>query len=255
MSDPARISEAEIHAFVDGELTIEERTAFAERLDGQREDADLVAQIEAINRALAERYAYRVEEPVPEAMRAALLKMEALPRRALPWRAIAAALLCAVIAGAGGYMLDRWWRGGASHTVLVEQALGAHSVYVGEVRHPVEVAASEETHLVQWLTRRVGATIRAPQLGSFGFHLVGGRLLPDQGRPAAQFMFEDAGKRRLTLYVRKETGLTNVSFSLASHDGLEAFYWVERPLAYAVVGRVPRDELLQVARAIYEQLH
>jgi anti-sigma factor RsiW len=255
MNDPARISDAEIHAFIDGELTIEERKAFSERLGGHREDADLVAQLEAINRGLAERYAYRLEEPVPEAMQAALLKMGASRRRAVPWRAIAAALLCAVIAGAGGYMLDRLWRGAATQTVLAEQALGAHSVYVGEVRHPVEVAAAEETHLVQWLTRRVGATIRAPQLGSFGFHLVGGRLLPDQGRPAAQFMFEDTGGRRLTLYVRKETGLTNVSFSLASHDGLEAFYWIEQPLAYAVVGRVPRDELLKVARAIYEQLH
>jgi anti-sigma factor RsiW len=44
---------------------------------------------------------------------------------------------------------------------------------------------------------------------------MGGRLLPDLGLPAAQFMYEDAAGRRLTLYIRKETGLNNTSFQFA----------------------------------------
>ena len=37
-----------------------------------------------------------------------------------------------------------------------------------------------------------GRPIRAPALAGHGWKLMGGRLLPDRGLPAAQFMYEDA---------------------------------------------------------------
>ena len=84
---------------------------------------------------------------------------------------------------------------------------------------------------------------------------MGGRLLPDQeGLPAAQFMYEDSSGRRLTLYVRKETGLNNTSFRFYERDGFGSFYWIDRPLAYALSGRVSRDELSGIANAVYAQL-
>jgi anti-sigma factor RsiW len=255
MTEPERISESELHAYVDGELTPIERDAIAAWLAAHPEDAQRVGELEAINRALASGYASRLEEPIPEAMRRRVTAIAPSSRLALPWRAIAAGLCCALLGAGIALLVVRWQSTSGPQTTFADQALGAHAVYVGEVRHPVEVAASEETHLVQWLTRKIGANVRAPQLNAFGFRLVGGRLLPDLGRPAAQFMFEDSGGRRLTLYVRKEAGEGNTSFSLVSHDGLEAFYWIDRPLAYAIVGRLPREELLPIARAVYEQLN
>ena len=134
------------------------------------------------------------------------------------------------------------------------RAARAHVVYSPEVRHPVEVGAAEEAHLVQWLTKRLGANVRAPTLSALGWKLVGGRLLPDRGLPAAQFMYEDGTGRRLTLYMRKETGLNNTAFQFAERDGFAAFYWVDRPLAYAIAGRLAREELMALANAIYGQL-
>jgi anti-sigma factor RsiW len=96
--------------------------------------------------------------------------------------------------------------------------------------------------------------VRAPALGSLGWRLMGGRLLPDHGMPAAQFMYEDAGGRRLTLYVRKETGLDNTAFRFHEKDGFGSFYWIDRPLAYALSGRVSREELTTLANAVYAQL-
>ena len=101
---------------------------------------------------------------------------------------------------------------------------------------------------MRWLTRRVGAPIRAPSLVDRGWKLMGGRLLPDLGLPAAQFMYEDAAGRRLTLYIRKETGLNNTSFQFAERDGLGSFYWIDRPLAYALAGRLSREELMAPGR-------
>jgi anti-sigma factor RsiW len=165
---------------------------------------------------------------------------------------LAGALLCAVAAGAGYLAHDG--KPGDAQPAFVATALSAHKVFVPEQRHPVEVAAAEEKHLVQWLTRRIGTEVRAPELASYGWKLVGGRLLPDRDAAAAQFMYEDANGRRLTLFVRKEAGLTDAAFRFAEEGDFSAFYWIDRALAYALAGRLDRTELLQLAHRIYAQL-
>jgi len=83
---------------------------------------------------------------------------------------------------------------------------------------------------------------------------MGGRLLPDHGVAAAQFMYEDASGRRLTLYMRRESGLNNTSFRFFEKDGFGSFYWIDRPLAYALSGRLTRDELMNLANVVYAQI-
>jgi anti-sigma factor RsiW len=80
----------------------------------------------------------------------------------------------------------------------------AHAVYTPEVRHPVEVGADQQAHLVAWLSKRLGAQLKPPRLEAQGYALEGGRLLPGQSGPVAQFMYRDAGGARLTLYVSTE---------------------------------------------------
>src|SRR5688572_9756783 len=76
----------------------------------------------------------------------------------------------------------------------------AHRLYIGEVRHPIEVKAGE-SHLNPWLSRRVGYTLVAPNLEPFELKLLGGRLLPGKaGRPAALYMYESASGERFTFY-------------------------------------------------------
>ena len=85
---------------------------------------------------------------------------------------------------------------------FAQQAASAHVVYTPEVLHPVEVGADQEAHLVKWLSKRLGADIKAPSLVSVGYQLLGGRLLPGDSGPAAQFMYNNESGKRLTLYVR-----------------------------------------------------
>ncbi len=255
MTAPRRISEAELHALVDGELTGEERAEVEALLAAAPAEQALARDFRDLNQALRARYAGRLEEPVPRPMLEVLARV---PRRrsALGMRrwSLAAALLIAITAGLAGYFVRGFVAGAPrTETSFVLNAIGAHSVYLPEVRHPVEVKADEE-HLIRWLTRRVGAPIRAPSLVERGWKLMGGRLLPDLGLPAAQFMYEDAAGRRLTLYIRKETGLNNTSFQFAERDGLGSFYWIDRPLAYALAGRLNREELMALADAVYAQL-
>ncbi len=57
----------------------------------------------------------------------------------------------------------------------------AHTVYVPEVRHAVEVK-TQEIHLSRWPTKRLTVPVKLFDLRAQGFELVGGRLLPDAGR-------------------------------------------------------------------------
>ena len=260
MTPERRISEAELHAYLDGELTAEDRVDVEALLAMAPAEASLLRDFRELNAAIGERYADRLEAPVSGKMQQALARIpeQRSPRPARSarrWLQLAAAVLIAAAAGAGGY----WARGlmidaRRPEAAFVTTAIGAHSVFVPEVRHPVELGAAEEAHLVQWLTKRIGANVRAPTLAGLGWKLVGGRLLPDRGMPAAQFMYEDGTGRRLTLYLRKEPGLDNTAFRFAERDGFGAFYWVDRPLAYAIAGRLGREELMSLANAVYGQL-
>ncbi len=136
------------------------------------------------------------------------------------------------------------------------RAAVAHVVYSPEVRHPVEVGAGEEAHLVAWLSKRLGTQLKVPHLGSLGYSLVGGRLLPGERGPVAQFMYQDGKGQRLTLYVRINPDERSESaFLFAQEQGVGVFYWLDRKLGYALSGAQDKSELLRVANTIYAQLN
>jgi anti-sigma factor RsiW len=256
MTGQRRVSEAELHALVDGELSAEEAAEVDALLAASPPELGLAREFRDLNDALKARYAGRLAEPVPPGIARLAARLERKPSMTTFQMARAATIALMVAAAAGGGYLARGLLEGsnAADTAFVATAVAAHVVYVPEVRHPVEVKA-DEAHLVRWLTKRVGADVRAPSLESLGWRLMGGRLLPDQeGLPAAQFMYEDGSGRRMTLYVRKETGRNNTSFRFYERGGCNAFYWIDQPLAYALSGKLSREELLRLADAAYAQL-
>lgn len=72
----------------------------------------------------------------------------------------------------------------------------------------------------------------------------------------AQFMFEDGGGQRITLYLGAVDGVERqqeTAFSLGSGP-VPSFYWVDRGLGYALAGELPRERLLALAQAAHQQL-
>ncbi len=100
--------------------------------------------------------------------------------------------------------LDRARRRGRSvrpiSRCFTTDALDAYRLYAVEVRHPVEVPGDQRPHLVEWLSKRVGSPLRAPELDKVGLKLVGGRLLPGPTGATAFFMYEGPSGERFTLY-------------------------------------------------------
>ncbi|HHB81479.1 MAG TPA: anti-sigma factor [Aliiroseovarius sp.] len=132
--------------------------------------------------------------------------------------------------------------------------MNAHLSYAAEVRHPVEVGAAEEAHLVGWLSKRLGVNLSAPDLSAEGYHLVGGRLLPAGEGPAAQFMYEDEAGKRITVFATTGTPGTLAAFQFEERGDVAGVYWQDEQLRYAVIGALPRDALSGIATEVYRQL-
>src|SRR3972149_6794694 len=99
---------------------------------------------------------------------------ERAARRRWRWRTAAAAAGLVALGGLIGVLGDRAlheWRAPApapEAASFVRRAVVAHATYAPEVRHPVEVGADQEAHLVSWLSQRLGAPVRAPKRGGGG---------------------------------------------------------------------------------------
>ncbi len=242
------ISEHDLHAYADGELDPARVAEVEAHLAADPGAAQRVALWHRQKEALHALFDGVLAEPVP----ARLLEQ---PRARRPLLRMAAALAWLAVGGVAGWAL----RGAppAPHvSPLARQAAVAHAVYVPEVKHPVEVGADQEQHLVTWLSKRLGAPVKAPRLGELGYSLVGGRLLPADEGPAAQFMYQDAGGHRLTLYVRiSAEGNRETAFRYARESGVSVFYWVDGNLGYALSGDLDKDRLLRVAQSVYHQLN
>lgn len=243
------VNDAELHAYVDGQLDQTRRRAVEAYLATHPDEAERVAQYQQLNSALRKLYEPVLTEPLP-------LRFHNSTKNKTYRLAWAASVLVSLFAG--GMM------GWQMHTVtasrpsvpmaLIQQAAFAHVVYTPEVRHPVEVTAADEAHLVAWLSKRMNTSIRAPQLQKVGFELVGGRLLPADGRMAAQFMYQSANGVRLTLYVRRDATNDTTAFRYIQQDKLNMFYWVDGSFGYALSGEIDKAKLSQVAMLVHEQL-
>jgi anti-sigma factor RsiW len=259
MTPPGRpVEEDDLHARIDGQLPrerIEDVDAyFAAYPEMEARFSDYAAQRQELRAA----FVAQAGGPIPARLHVANL-MERRQRRQYRLLAqIAAAVGLIVLGGVGGWAA-RDLTGplnslppGAVARMITADAIAAHRTFSVEVRHPVEVDAGQEAHLVQWLSKRLGRPLVVPDLAAAGFQLMGGRLLPAEDGPAAQFMYQNSNGERLTLYLRAGVG-GETAFRFHEEGGIGAFYWSDEGFGYAIAAKAGRDLLLRIAELVYRQ--
>ena len=278
-SPPAPITEADLHAWVDHQLAPARRARVDDFLATRPEAR---AQVQAWQRQNEQLRAWLnpvLDEPLP-------LRLPLAPRvHRWPWRALAAGFAIAALSGGSAWLARGALDAESARLAFVQgttlaraggersgplsgqlsgqlsgfahRAAVAHVVYSPDVRRPVEVGADQEQALVAWLTKRMGTAVRPPALGGLGYELIGGRLLPGERGPVAQFMYGGtggAGGERLTLYVTREVAGPDAAFRFGSDGPVNVFYWIDGEFGYAISAGADRNELMQVAQAVYRQL-
>ncbi|MDB5992501.1 MAG: anti-sigma factor [Herbaspirillum sp.] len=267
------VTEQELQALVDDLLPAARRIEVEAYLLARPAEAERVQAYREQNRALHALFDSVLLEPVPPAL-------ATRPAAAnLAWmRGIAAGLVLLLSGGVAGWLLhgsaaapvlarsDAAVFAGASGTGQIEQIAGAddalarhaavaHATFSPEARHPVEVGADQETHLVAWLSKRLGTPLRPPKLSALGYDLIGGRLLPGDDGPVAQFMYQDDAAHRITLYVSTEqNSKRETGFRFSQEGGVSVFYWIDGKFGYALSAELPKPALGRIADAVYRQL-
>ena len=251
MTDPKiPVTEDELHAYVDNELPAERRTDVEAWLSAHPDDAVRVRSWLDMADALHARYDSVADEAVPRR-----LEIDRLVRQPRKWiyGAVAATLLAFVAGGGTGWLARGAAAAHSTFQNFAADALDAHRLYVVDVRHPVEVPGSERDHLQQWLTKRCGWAVHAPELASSGLKLVGGRLLPGPDGPASFFMYESASGERFTIYAaRAQDQTTQMRYTAEGDDS--ALFWADRGVGYVVSGGNDRGRLTQIAQTVYDQM-
>jgi anti-sigma factor RsiW len=245
------LTEADLHAYVDGMLPAARVADVEAYLADHPEEAARVAAYRGQNAALHRQFDGVLDEPLPR-------RLETVRpwwvRPLMRYGAVAGWIALGGIAG--WHVHDYSAVSRIESATWARRAAVAHVVYTPEVRYAVEVGADQEEHLVRWLSKRLGAQLKAPYLGELGYALVGGRQLPGERGPAAQFMYQDSRGQRLTLYIRVNPDESRqTAFRFAREHGVSIFYWLDRKLGYALSGEVDRAELYRVASAVYRQLN
>ncbi|WP_233863561.1 anti-sigma factor family protein [Paraburkholderia adhaesiva] len=252
---PADLTDADLvtlSAFMDGELPPADETVMHARLASDPLAANRVFAYSAQKSALQALCRASGEDPAPSPY--------LVLRRRDPWwlRFGMAAAWC--VAGAGVALAAATFvpRGGSGDSgagsvfaagepdTFARRADVAYAVYTPEQRHPVEVGAADEAHLVAWLSKRLGKPLSVPSLQEYGYSLVGGRLLPGASGPAAQFMYENDGGERLTLYVGS-SGKDTTRVHLLSDGNRRTFYWTTDRMGYALSGPPTEGHLRDIA--------
>jgi anti-sigma factor RsiW len=251
------LSDAELQAYTDERLEPGRRAAVEAWLVAHPEESERIADYRRLSEEVRSAYESVLSEPVPE-------RLERVARRRARLRRVAIAAGWVALGAALGAIVTAELQGGRSSpgalaqesAMMARRAAIAHATYSPEVRHPVEVGADDEQHLVAWLSKRVGVKLRAPSLDEAGLSLVGGRLLPGESGPVAQFMYQSGNGRRLTLYIRREASRNReTAFRYARENNVGVFYWIDRETGYALASAdLSREELLRAANLVYKQL-
>jgi anti-sigma factor RsiW len=245
-----KIDDWALHAYVDNEVSGEQRAEIELLL---RNNPELAQKVDAWSRQrdlLKQAFDGVLAEPLPPSLAATLRDGSGLAAR--PYLAMAAALALLLLGGLAGWFV-------AHETApdqvasIAREAIAAHEVYTVEVRHPVEVGADDKAHLQAWLSKRVGTPFTVPDLSAQGYTLLGGRLLASGDGPAAQLMYEDAARNRVTIFLTGQPEDNETALHVEEKGKLIACYWRDGKLAFAVAGELERGPMMKLAEEIYDQ--
>jgi len=247
------VTEAELHAYVDGQLDTAGRVEVEAHLQRHPEAA---ARVMAWLRLRDELRLFLADEarPAPPATLELARRLE----RRLGWRSVGLGLrrglAAACLVGAG--WLAHALLGGLLGAPLAGPTVAASPVpaFVDEAAEAdhaarLELAAGHAPYpaLMPLAAPRAGGLVPVPALRG-GLRLLGSDLVPWDGGAAVLALYDAGGGRVVTLFAAEAETLEASPPRASPGPGLAAVFWRAGPFAYALSGDLPEADLLAIAR-------
>jgi anti-sigma factor RsiW len=282
-------AEADLVAYLDGELTPAERREVEAWLAADPAARDRLLQLAQTDALVRRAFDEALQEPVPERLLAAARRdadapvapaAQILPfkpvaaRRTAPpawrrWAALpaAASLFGLLLGGGAGYLgLARAPAGGADKPAAVQQAAsngwldnaaGYYKLTVdaGDLAQIEVPATGDPSAALQKISQTLAQQVRLPNLKPWGLDFRGARLIVVDGRPAAQLVYNTDNKAigPLTLTIGSSTK-PDLAPSVDRRQDVNVLYWRHQGHAYALVGRANLGYLWGIANDVAWQL-
>lgn len=239
-------SEDELQAYVDGQL---DAMRHAEIKALAAADAGLTGWIDRLRAENQQLRAALASLPPlkPEPRLDPVAIRRGLARRRQTRLAVAASVLLAFgLGGVGG------WQGHGmvmqSTSLPMADAVQAYRLFSESGNPVVDIAAGEPGKLQNWLDMHFVHAAPMPDLKSYGFRPVGGRLMATEQGSAAMVLYRDDRGETVLFYIRPP-GHTAIGRGSRREGDLLAQYWADQGYHYAVVstGSSPRSAAVQRA--------
>ncbi|WDR89442.1 anti-sigma factor family protein [Burkholderia ambifaria] len=249
-----RPDEHDLQAYVDGQLDDDARAAVERYLALHPESAEQVKRWQQdAQRLRAALESVRMPGENPELDPAAIRTRRA-ERSRMRFAIAASFVFCIGLGTFGGWQARGW--NAAPPIAPMSDALEAYRMMVVDQVAKVDFRPTSAGDLQGWLTRRVGASAKLPDLSAAGFKPVGGRLFTtDSGATAAMVLYEDNAGRTLSFYLRPAESKHRLLPAGQRVDGaLLARYGSVNGINFAVVGPAVNLGEQAVVRALDQQI-
>jgi anti-sigma factor RsiW len=239
---PQAVTELDLHAYIDGELSPERAAAVEAAMAGDPALAERVRDFQADRQALVDTYRRLSDAPVP----AALLKAASTPpprhrRRIIGFAfagaaALAACLVLVLMPRAPGDPAIELAMTARDNARISSHELKGHDLA------SVDAAAKAMSDML-------GNPMRVPDLSRAGFALVSTDIY---GSEAVQLRYVDARQRLFTVFLRPSAGPD--AFEVTERGPVRICVWQNADLTAVMTGEMSTPELFRLASLTYSSL-
>lgn len=124
---------------------------------------------------------------------------------------------------------------------------------------PYDLQSASAAETGAYLSKHVGFDVPVPNLAAAGYAVRGGRIWHTVARISALIVYEDTSGNTVSLFEikrenigrggAKEVAADGKTFYLGDAYGYNGVVWMQKNVALGLVGDLPHDRLLEIARA------
>ena len=243
----------QLHAYVDGELEVNEMLA-ADAHVAECVDCRALAARERRFRQLLRR---QPRESAPAEFRALVIRrIRRAERLAMirPW-------LIAPLAAVGTVLALVWWPSPQPASRLVNELVDKHIAYA-QVEQPAEFLSTDRLAVEAWFRERAALRVTVSDYSPSGIRLVGARLA-DAGERKAAYVLYEKGHTLLSVFMVPappgEPALTGTRVSYRGHEyvtlerkGYRTVSWSDGHTVYGLVAMLGYEPLFECADRLRE---